>query len=1273
MKRENTLALIASVLLVSVLFVSQTSRAEHTSSTTAKTLKELARQRAKDYAAKHSPFIASSTQAKSKKREINIAATSGSDAIASDNMTSMGRLAHLTSNNLLPKGKGGRILPDRSGDTCVGADEDCSNEGFSDGPAGGQAEVSIAVDPTGLHVVIGFNDTRGFALSPLRLSGFAYSDDGGVTFTDGGQLPSASAGTIPTGAAVPQVFGDPDVKFVPGGAGGQFIYASIMVKGLGAGPSFTGSAQTMCVHRSTDFGHTWTGPFEVTAATNPTGVLTGVNARDAADKEFFDVDPDTGRVLMSWSNFTAASVIPGQVEIRTTFSDNIMSGAPPTWSAGVVLNAGSGDFDTASVPRFLGGGSNNVYVAWSRTSNTTTTPYDGQGFNNVGFSKSTDNGATWSASALNLRSSYFFPPDYILGNDRTHAMPGMAVDNSGGANNGNIYVVYGDNTTLDGEDIAFQRSIDGGATFSPSPIMLDARPGLDRPQWFPYVSVDQTSGRVWVTYFDQGVGNSGDWMQTTGLYSDDGGVTWTRPFMISDRPFHGGYGNDTGQPNLGDYIGSTIVGGNLFATWGGNPPIVLFTEGLATGQFPYPDFYFKKTNTSQASIDIPDGVTTDLQSVTNMSITIPLRNTTTNAALSPTTFTVAIGTLSTTTPNVTITGATQAYPSIAPGTTQSNVAPFTLTMTGGFVQGTKIDLSLSVTTAQGNVTLPLQVGTGTNRVVTNLVTQNFDSTSVGSLPAGWTNVHTQGLNTVPWAVGNHLPKTNAVVSNGAFHQNANDNGAGDPTRDERLSVTLAVPASSQYVTVDFDIAYDTEDSPDQKVLAYDGSLLRTTDATAGFALIAEAYADQIVTATPGSGFIFHYPKHFPRSNSVRYLQDMSAWSGDSGGYKHVSMRLPGMASRTVLFRWDFVQDGGGICTDVRASDTNCGVLIDNIVINSVAYAAPTAAPASIGGRITTPDGAPLAGVTLRLSGARSAKVSSDANGNYRFNNVDTDNFYTVTPTLLNYHFAPENQSFSLLANKTDAVFTATRAAVNGGNVIDTPDYFVRQHYLDFLGREPDESGFNFWSDQISSCGEDAGCRERRTINVSAAYFLSIEFQQTGGLVDGLYRASYGRAPRYAEFMPDTATVAQGVVVGSIDNWAQRLEANKQAFVNAWMQRADFHAAYDGLANSAFVDTLISRAGGFNGDRNALLGGLNGGSLTRAAVLRQVVENEGFTRAKRNETFVMMEYFGYLRRDPDQSGYQFWLNKLNQFNGNFEQAEMVKAFISSGEYRSRFAQ
>jgi len=336
--------------------------------------------------------------------------------------------------------------------------------------------------------------------------------------------------------------------------------------------------------------------------------------------------------------------------------------------------------------------------------------------------------------------------------------------------------------------------------------------------------------------------------------------------------------------------------------------------------------------------------------------------------------------------------------------------------------------------------------------------------------------------------------------------------------------------------------------------------------------------------------------------------------------------------------------------------------------------APTATPVSISGRVISPDGTPLAGVTMKLSGAQSAKVITDSNGNYIFNDVEPGNFYTVLPAILNYHFSPESTSFSLVGNKTDAVFTGSRDAVVHGNVIDTPDYFVRQHYIDFLGREPDVSGFNFWSDQIISCGDDVGCRERRTINVSAAYFLSIEFQETGGLVDSLYRSSFGRAPRYAEFMPDTRTIANNVVVG-VGNWQRDLEANKQAFTNAWVQRPEFQVAYGGLSNEGYVDTLIGHTGIVfsQSERNDLIDGLVKGTLTRAGALRLIAENQNFVNAKRNAAFVMMEYFGYLRRDPDPSGFQFWLNKLNQFGGNFEQAEMVKAFLNSGEYRQRFVQ
>ena len=260
----------------------------------------------------------------------------------------------------------------------------------------------------------------------------------------------------------------------------------------------------------------------------------------------------------------------------------------------------------------------------------------------------------------------------------------------------------------------------------------------------------------------------------------------------------------------------------------------------------------------------------------------------------------------------------------------------------------------------------------------------------------------------------------------------------------------------------------------------------------------------------------------------------------------------------------------------------------------------------------------------------------------------------------------------MLANKTDAIFTGSRETIGGGNAIDMPEYFVRQHYLDFLGREPDSAGLAFWSGQLRGCGNDFNCLERRTINVSAAYFLSIEFQRTGGLVDGLYRASYGRAPQFEEFMPDTAAIGHGVVVNDGD-WEGTLRHNTDEFLNAWVQRAAFRAAYDNLGNDGYVDALINNTGvSFTDEeRAALVSGLNAETLSRAGVLERVAGNERFVRAKFNETFVRMQYFGYLRRNPDDAGFHFWLNKLNEFEGNFERAEMVKAFLVSGEYRDRF--
>lgn len=409
------------------------------------------------------------------------------------------------------------------------------------------------------------------------------------------------------------------------------------------------------------------------------------------------------------------------------------------------------------------------------------------------------------------------------------------------------------------------------------------------------------------------------------------------------------------------------------------------------------------------------------------------------------------------------------------------------------------------------------------------------------------------------------------------------------------------------------------------------------------------------------------------------------------------------------------------------------------------------------------------------------------------------------------------------------------------NPIDDSTFFVRQHYLDFLNREPDAPGLAFWVNQIESCGADAACREVRRINVSAAFFLSIEFQKTGLAAYLTHRAAFGPLALgvpspvlYGNFERDTQALQKDFVFGQTGSDAV-LEANKVAFYNDFVTRPEFVVKYPAtLTNAQFVDNLLISAGlsptnfivnlansqenpptnptlsggarrpasfgtaifnmnaaqdqmtfsatinnldftgsqtadvndnmvaahihagasvtpttngpvvwGFFGApqndnnpndvvktdgpgvggtiagkwdpaegnsttfaaqldnlkngrayinfhttqfgggeirgqfpamqafRDTLASGLDATTETRATVLRKVSEFQFLNDRELNGAFVFMQYAGYLRRDPDTSGYNFWLTKLREFNGNFINAEMVKAFITSSEYRQRF--
>jgi uncharacterized repeat protein (TIGR01451 family) len=329
---------------------------------------------------------------------------------------------------------------------------------------------------------------------------------------------------------------------------------------------------------------------------------------------------------------------------------------------------------------------------------------------------------------------------------------------------------------------------------------------------------------------------------------------------------------------------------------------------------------------------------------------------------------------------------------------------------------------------------------------------------------------------------------------------------------------------------------------------------------------------------------------------------------------------------------------------------------------------PTATNGVITGRILTADGSPVPGTVITLSGTQSRKTITDPSGNYHFDNVDTTGLYTVTPSRVNYNFSPFNRSFSQLGSNTEAAFTGSSTG-DSANPLDTPEYFVRQQYVDVLGREPDEGGFNYWSDRMLSCGDDASCLNARRRDVAAAFFIEQEFQQSGSFIYDVYAGAFGRRPLFTEYASDRRQVVGGAA----------LESEKAAFAKSFVQRAEFLEKYQANTTAeSFVGALLrtlrqSYGVDLSSQYEALVTVYNGGgNLTesRAASLRAITDNGTFKQASYNSAFVLTEYFAYLQRDPDRVGYEFWLNALNTGDaGNYR--FMVCSFITSTEYQRRF--
>ena len=392
----------------------------------------------------------------------------------------------------------------------------------------------------------------------------------------------------------------------------------------------------------------------------------------------------------------------------------------------------------------------------------------------------------------------------------------------------------------------------------------------------------------------------------------------------------------------------------------------------------------------------------------------------------------------------------------------------------------------------------------------------------------------------------------------------------------------------------------------------------------------------------------------------------------------------------------YVIDDGDLDSGSISSGWSLAVTTTPCALPTVQFDAPIYTPSeNIGSKTVmvtrtgdTSGGATVNYTTSDTAGANDCNVLNTGNassrcdyettaGTLRFASGETSK--SILISIVDDAYAEGSENFTVtLSNASGATLgspsTATvtindNETTTGANPINVASFFVRLHYIDFLNREPDASGLAFWTDQITSCDTDQACVELRRINVSAAFFLSIEFQETGYLVYRFYKAAYGNVPglpvpvRFNEFLPDTQQIGQGVVVGQA-GWEQVLENNKQAFATEFVTRSRFSSAYPTtLTPAQFVDALFVNAGVTPSptDRTAAISEFGStvntaDTAARGRALRRVAENSTLNQQEFNRAFVLMQYFGYLRRNPNDPPEATKLRRLQLLAG---QAESVQ--------------
>jgi subtilisin family serine protease len=304
---------------------------------------------------------------------------------------------------------------------------------------------------------------------------------------------------------------------------------------------------------------------------------------------------------------------------------------------------------------------------------------------------------------------------------------------------------------------------------------------------------------------------------------------------------------------------------------------------------------------------------------------------------------------------------------------------------------------------------------------------------------------------------------------------------------------------------------------------------------------------------------------------------------------------------------------------------------------------------------------------------------------------------TITLSIVNDGFVEGNETFTLNLSNPSGLTLGTPASTTitiqdndatATNPFNDNAFFVRQQYLDFLFREPDTGGFNDWLSVLNNCapnqgglGSNPACDR---VHVSSGFFRSTEFGERGYWAYRFYHGPLGRRPTFAEFIPDMRRLS------GTQTPAQQ-EAARAAFVADFMQRSEFTTIYAGLTNAASAAQFIAKLEEKSGvvlpasnttlpgqppqfGRQELINKMASGEFTAAQTLQAFIEQKVVFDQFFFRAFVAMQYFGYLLRDPEDAGYNDWVDVLTNGRGAIPPGDfrhLIFGFVWSVEYRQRF--